>query len=141
MIGIYKWGWGDNSSSVAFWGWVEAVSGKGDLFSKFVIEGRVYRFSQALGHAGVIDVGQPSVVINLNHRSSGIELVSKPEIKITRTDNQILKSAVSQTQVRISREKLLPDRISKENHLDVVDKADKPKKTVTGLSANTIVKN
>ncbi|MBI5827655.1 MAG: hypothetical protein HZB22_08010 [Deltaproteobacteria bacterium] len=25
-IGIYKWGWGDGSENVAFWGWIGGAS-------------------------------------------------------------------------------------------------------------------
>lgn len=26
MIGVYKWGWGDGSENIAFWGWVESLT-------------------------------------------------------------------------------------------------------------------
>lgn len=30
MIGVYRWGWGDESENIAFWGWVENLLARGD---------------------------------------------------------------------------------------------------------------
>ena len=37
MIGVFNWGYGSESKSVAFWGWVEEEIGGGVLSSKLVM--------------------------------------------------------------------------------------------------------
>lgn len=54
MIGIFKWGYGSNGKSLAFWGWVEESVGGWGQISKLVAK-------RASGVCAVVDRGPQSV--------------------------------------------------------------------------------